>query len=616
MRFGHHSFNKTIDEYHTEIAGEISSEKTLILIDTNILSYLFKLHANARIEFFTWAKSVIKQNRLFIPEWAANEYLNRVTTNKLNDYSHKSVNPKTAQKAYEALYEMASLFVDDKLLKESGHTEGREQYLEDFKSTIESLDKYTRPFKAQFNTGDVHNEIVEYFSDVVLKSDIASICARASQEGDARYEHRLPPGFKDGHKDENRFGDLIIWFELIEKSKESKLDFDSVLFLTNDEKSDWVYAPKEIVRTIDGERKNIANKGPQIRIADPRLVSEFEQNVGHSKLIICSLATLIESLSKNGDSKKFKNIAGAIQIDIQESISEPDDATDSDPDKTESVSNTTESNPDIVEVPSNATGVNVEPVYHYEYEREALRDSEYQTDSPGIANEIIRALKSYNWYTQNPAILRISSLVEEQVSPSTYFVLGRNIYQAACGNSVKAMEYISSLSSRLDRFQSDKANHILSGMLFEIYFDSLGEFRVECKFEFADNILSLLTNIRYESAKNFIRAQLEEKGRVDLHYLPGDTEEKILHISFVDGSSEGESLIASIQLDNVELIKDIETPVFHLGYDSTRIKQVVSENFAIPLWILTFSENVEWPTGIINIARDKKIASIKDLLDS
>lgn len=84
MLFGKHAIDKTIEEHVTEIAELADDPQTLIILDTNILTYLYKLHAAARQEFFQWSDSVATANRLVIPAWAASEYLSRVTSKTLD----------------------------------------------------------------------------------------------------------------------------------------------------------------------------------------------------------------------------------------------------------------------------------------------------------------------------------------------------------------------------------------------------------------------------------------------------------------------------------------------------------------------------------------------------
>lgn len=90
MLLGHYVLDKTFDEHVRDIANLASDPQTLIFFDTNILSYLYKLHEAARSEFFAWSDTVLDANRLVIPAWAANEYLSKVTSKTLDTYTPKS----------------------------------------------------------------------------------------------------------------------------------------------------------------------------------------------------------------------------------------------------------------------------------------------------------------------------------------------------------------------------------------------------------------------------------------------------------------------------------------------------------------------------------------------
>ena len=55
--------------------------------------------------------------------------------------------------------------------------------------------------------------------------------------GKKRYERKIPPGFLDNGKDEeNQFGDLILWFQIIDHAKSIK---KPIIFITDDRKEDW-----------------------------------------------------------------------------------------------------------------------------------------------------------------------------------------------------------------------------------------------------------------------------------------------------------------------------------------------------------------------------------------
>jgi predicted nucleic acid-binding protein len=609
MLFGNHTFDKTMDEHLRDVAALASDSLTLVFLDTNILAYLYKLHENARLEFFAWSDSIANGNRLVVPAWAASEYLSRVTSKSLDSFTPKGKESSQAKKAMFSLYETAGLFVDDALLSKLNYLGSRDEYLTAFKDAITALEPFFRAFSFDFPPGVIHQQVVEHLSAAILDSDLAELCTRASQEGNARFEHRIPPGFRDGAKDANRFGDLIIWFEILGKAAASSVDFPKVLFITNDEKSDWVYAPTQRIEIVRGSRKPVPNSNPEIKLADPRLVSEFQRKTRHSNLMICSLATLVEGLSKV-DATRFRQLATAIQINIQEAVTTP--PSEAQPEAVESEIPTAPpapvdepAHPEEVTVEDPQEASTAEPAVPVEsllnYIPEALQDSQYQSDAPSDINAIIQALKSYNWYTQNPAITSIRAIRQEDFTPSSWFVLGRNIYQAACGNSQKAMEFMAALETQLAQFPNTTAQHVLAGMLFEIYFDSEGQFRKKAKFAYANKPLALATHDSYELARKFILFHLYQH-RQRLKFLPGDHDPMTLRIvsnivveSDEDSSRHPTHALHSVTLNGVELMRDLtdKADVAYarlLAQSKMRwdtLTEVVSEELAIPKWALT-----------------------------
>lgn len=430
-----------------------------------------------------------------------------------------------------------------------------------------------------------------------------------------RVEHRLPPAFRDGDKPENKLGDLIIWFEILQCSKERKESFDKVLFITNDEKADWVYAPQRRKELVRGVKKSVPNDKSGIKVIDPRLASEFNSVTGHTCITICSLAALIEGLSKES-APDFEQLAAAIQINLGDDAetTSPNSAPCEIPTEeqaTEAVddSGTVESATvedvaaPIVEVAAptaevvalgvgGVTEVVASAAPILSYAPEALRDSDYQHDAPSVINEIIRALKTHNWYTQNPAISQINEISNEVFPPSAWFVLGRNIYQAACGNSQRAMDFIANLQSRLSMLPADNDRHVLAGIIFEIYFDSVGNFRNYPKARFIDLPLQLVAAERYSEVRDFILHHLH--GYLDkLCYRPGDNSELTLAITSspipAEGLREGRlNDLSSVKLNDVELVEQFENPFpgFPETYTADSLVHQISNILAIPRWAI------------------------------
>jgi hypothetical protein len=148
--------------------------------------------------------------------------------------------------------------------------------------------------------------------------------------------------------------------------------------------------------------------------------------------------------------------------------------------------------------------------YASNYDKTAMSDGSFDLSGDSPVINIIRKLKSYNWYTQNPAFSLIKPEIFTTASINEIFVLGRNIYQAACGSSGGAMDYLRNLKINLSRFNDEIRYHLMNGIVFEIYFDSTGKLRDRFKFEFIDNTIPLLKNNTFLSSAVFLKNKLDE----------------------------------------------------------------------------------------------------------
>ena len=82
------------------------------------------------------------------------------------------------------------------------------------------------------------NRVTELFTGRVGAKPTEERLAAIRKEGEERYAKKIPPGYEDAKKggDGDKFGDLIIWKEMIEKAKADKRP---IIFVTDDGKSDW-----------------------------------------------------------------------------------------------------------------------------------------------------------------------------------------------------------------------------------------------------------------------------------------------------------------------------------------------------------------------------------------
>lgn len=607
MPFSHSVYPFSKEDYLAEIGRVLNDAETLVFLDTNVLGYLFKLLGAARNEFFTWTDRLIIEERLKIPAWVLSEYLAKLKNKKLGEYTAQSSEPDEIRKKLENLHRMASLFVDEQVLKGIGFTGDRQKYLAEFEKAIKGLTPFTGAFKRQFDAATIHSEIATRLSPAVMASNIGELCARAGREGDVRQSHRMPPGYKDAGKDENKYGDLIIWFEILEFAQANKDRFQKTVILTNDAKADWVYAPEHRMETIKGVAKALPNKDPQINLPDPRLVAEFQAVVGHRDFYIVSLPVFVEALVKISGAG-LHNLASAIQVEVEtreeadrERI-EPstksggasgEDADSSTADESVSESPQIQLTPEPLVTPDRPPV----PVAILEYPADAIRDGAYELKDESEIDEVIRALKSHNWYSQNPAITKIKPLRHQPFAAAEWFVLGRNIYQAACGSALKAVEFMRNLDIELGRHESEAANHLLAGMLFEVYFNSEGQFRPRPKAGQIDAPFREVAKPNFEAVKTFIQARLQPCQN-QLLILPGDVSPVELKVEAtsvqLEGSDKAAFSLNVVTLQDISLLDtleaadlapgDIKPWMFDTDWTLEKLKTELSESWVIPEW--------------------------------
>lgn len=84
-------------------------------------------------------------------------------------------------------------------------------------------------------------ELLELFENKTGTAFSNEQLQEVKKEGEARYKQEIPPGYKDkkkskDDKDNNAYGDLIVWKQILDFAKTNKKD---IVFVTHDQKDDW-----------------------------------------------------------------------------------------------------------------------------------------------------------------------------------------------------------------------------------------------------------------------------------------------------------------------------------------------------------------------------------------
>jgi glycosyltransferase involved in cell wall biosynthesis len=211
-------------------------------------------------------------------------------------------------------------------------------------------------------------------------------------------------------------------------------------------------------------------------------------------------------------------------------------------------------------------------------------------------DKLIIALKTHNWYAQNPAVKDARRLLREKpdADPSQVFLLGRNIYQAADGKANEALLFLVNLTVELGRFPLETRRFLLLGMLYEVYFNARDEVRnipkaghVEFLFQAAssDDFAELASQLRVEMARR-------APGRYPI--LPGQTG-KALKVDFTTESPEDEVsplVLVGVAIGNITLACQTESVFDDTTWGQLRkygkvvevddILEIIQDYFAIP----------------------------------
>ncbi|MDH0185808.1 caspase family protein [Stutzerimonas stutzeri] len=174
------------------------------------------------------------------------------------------------------------------------------------------------------------------------------------------------------------------------------------------------------------------------------------------------------------------------------------------------------------------------------YSVAAIKDKTFVIDESKLSHRTIQALKSHNWYTQNPALDALTSEKLNGASADSLFVLGRNILQAANGSANSAIDWIQKFHKHTNGMRPEKRKAILDGILFEIFFDSKGEFRKQPKINFFNEVFELEQYPDFKDSFDFIAGALANQSN-RMFAIPG----------------KGQAVTADVQIGDNKIIEGV-----------------------------------------------------------
>ena len=201
-----------------------------IVFDTNVLLGLYRLSKDSRDEILRVMDGY--KNRLWIPNQVGFEYHENRLENAMNPIDAVRGLEKKAvdfEKSIKSYYS-SNPYVDFKKF---------EKTLNSLKTRFANLaTEWMKSCPNPVKDDAILDSLTNLFDGKVGSEYDEKRISEVYKIGIDRYDKKIPPGYKDKDKpfDRQRYGDLIIWFQIMDYSRTANKD---IIFVTDDVKEDW-----------------------------------------------------------------------------------------------------------------------------------------------------------------------------------------------------------------------------------------------------------------------------------------------------------------------------------------------------------------------------------------
>lgn len=243
----------TFFEYNRLDNNEIKNlwDNAIFIFDTNVLLNLYRYSDETSKKFL---ETIVKlEKRVWIPYQVGLEFNRtrlKVITDQKKHYEdfEKKINDILGEIENKNRNPFLPLSLFEKLLT--------------IKTEIkDEVDKRTKIYDESLMLDPLLNQINSIFNGKVGECFDPEFLKLLYVEGEKRYKDKIPPGYMDSPKPEpEKYGDLIIWKQIITKSKGENID---IIFILDDRKEDWwlehhgktISARPELLREFKSETK-------------------------------------------------------------------------------------------------------------------------------------------------------------------------------------------------------------------------------------------------------------------------------------------------------------------------------------------------------------------------
>lgn len=239
---------KSFKEYHPFTPAETARlwDEAVIVLDTNVLLDFYAFGETTLADYFKVLKAVKKRGQLWMPNRVGYEFFERrvsIISKQSNQYENVLKYLDSPKELIAKLTETNASHAHLDFGKLS------EEYEKSAKDLREKVEKLKNAHPDHLGADKVLTELEKIYIDSLVGKEYSdSQLQELIKEGEDRYSRKVPPGYKDDNKSDEekpsanrKYGDLIIWKQMIDHAKDSK---KPIIFVTNDAKDDWVQYAK------------------------------------------------------------------------------------------------------------------------------------------------------------------------------------------------------------------------------------------------------------------------------------------------------------------------------------------------------------------------------------
>ena len=214
-------------------------EEATFAVDTSVLLDLYRFSEEARSGLLKALRSL--EDQLWIPHQVALEFHRNRFGVLLDQREAEGKLLGELNQIQTALDKQLSQW-----LRRAGRRDLaplREAVDEGFESLREKLREaeqaHTKGLGESIHDDPIYDEVVALCAERVGEPFDEERLAEVIAEAEQRFENEVPPGYLDAEKsEETRYGDVILWYQLCEKARESK---KPIVLIADDQKADWVW---------------------------------------------------------------------------------------------------------------------------------------------------------------------------------------------------------------------------------------------------------------------------------------------------------------------------------------------------------------------------------------